>query len=160
MMRTLILLTAATASAQDSSTVRVPHGGTGHHGSMPLYRFAEPQHKPERWTYPAYSAAISLDYFSTRHALNNGASETVYRCNPHRAGCMNQAAFWTVAAIPVGMWLLHDLWLHKHTPPKWRRFERFARKLVIGGRAGVSLYNLGVATSQGAHKNARATTAK
>lgn len=111
--------------------------------------------KPPKWTYAAYGAAIGADYLSTRYALSHGATDALYRCNPHRAGCMNQAAFWTVAAIPVATWLLHDLWLHKHTSPRWKKVERFARKLIIGGRAGVAAYNLGIANAQGAY-NARA----
>ena len=43
------------------------------------------------------------------------------------------------------MWLLHDLWLHKYTSPKWKKIERFTRKLVIGGRFGVAAYNVGIA---------------
>jgi len=100
--------------------------------------------KPPRWTYAAYGAAVGADYLSTRYALSHGATDAMYRCNPHRAGCMNQAAFWAVAAIPVGMWLLNDLWLHKRTSPQWQRFANLGRKLVIGGRFGVAAYNLGI----------------
>ena len=101
--------------------------------------------KPSRWTYAAYWAAVGADYLSTRYALSHGATDAMYRCNPHRAGCMNQGLFWGVAAIPVGLWLLNDLWLHKRTSPQWQRFANLGRKLVIGGRFGVAAYNIGIA---------------
>lgn len=101
--------------------------------------------KPPRWTYAAYGAAVGADYLSTRYALSHGATDAMYRCNPHRPGCLNQAAFWAVAAVPVAMWILHDLWFGKHTSDRWRRIESVFRKVVIGGRAGVAAYNGGVA---------------
>lgn len=170
-MRHLLLLLPAALMAQDintepvtgTTTLVIRGSGVGH-GTTPLiwrsndgkaftqgpsghlvpYHAPVTINRPPRWTYAAYGAAVGADYLSTRYALSHGATDAMYRCSPHRAGCMNQKTFWTVAAIPVGLWLLNNLWLHKRTSPQWQRFANFGRKLVIGGRFGVAAYNLGI----------------
>lgn len=109
-----------------------------------LVPYHAPISRPSRWTYAAYGAAVTADYLSTRYALSHGATDTVWRCSPHRPGCMNQGLFWGVAATHAGLWLMHDLFLRKYTPQKWRKFEQFNRKFFIGARFGAAAYNFGI----------------
>jgi len=159
MTRALLALLPAALMAQTPLIWRSNDGKAftqGPGGHLIPYHAPATINRPPRWTYAAYGAAVGADYLSTRYALSHGATDALYRCNPHRAGCMHQAAFWSVAAIPVGMWLLNDLWLHKYTSSRWKKIERVARKIIIGGRAGVAAYNLGIANAvQGGKANGK-----
>lgn len=147
MRHLLLLLLPAAMMAQTPLIWRSNDGKAfvqGPSGHLVPWHAPATTYRPQWWTYGAYGAAVTTDYLSTRYALSHGATDAMYRCNPHRGGCMNQGLFWGVAAIHVALWLTHDLFLRKYTPQKWRKFEQFNRKFFIGARFGTAAYNLGI----------------
>lgn len=167
----LILLPAAllaqspvdTSPVTGTTTMVIRGGGPGLQGSMSLTPRVWKGNDGSRWTwdrttglpnrlpdkirwaeYGLYFAAVGADYGSTRYALSHGARETFpfYQCSPPRPGCMNSRNFGILAALPVAAWLANDLWLGKHSTPRWRRASRIMRRVVIGARFGAAAWNV------------------
>ena len=156
MTRHTILLSlipaALLAQSPAPGTARVWKGNDGSRWSWDATT-GHPHRLPDkiRWAeYGLYFAAVGADYGGTRYALSHGARETfpLYQCSPPRPGCISNAKFWSLSAIPVSMWLLNDLWLHKRISPRAQRIHRIVRKVRIGMHFGAAAWNI----HQGAKK--------
>lgn len=96
-----------------------------------------PKKRHNRWTpYVLYAAAVGADYASTRAVLAGGGRELLYRCSPHRPGCISTWKFATVSSAPLIALAIDEFWLK-------RSIGRTRRLVFIGAaiRFGAAAWN-------------------